>query len=112
MPEILTDGMIYLGSALMAYNIYRYVQFSRHIRARGHWDRERRLFNVPIALLILFFAGYLAVGLFGEPSMVTSAILFGGSVFVLLMLLLIQCTVDRIQENEQLEAKAMAAEEA
>ena len=104
--------MIYTGSALMAYNIYRYVCFSRDVRKHGNWDQEQKLFNIPIMLLIMFFAGYLIVGLFGKPDLVMAGILFGGSIFVFVMLLLIRRTFDRIQENEQLEAKLSAAEEA
>ena len=104
--------MIYAGSALMAYNIYRYICFSRDVRKHGNWDKEQKLFNLPILLLILFFAGYLIVGIFGKPDFVMAGILFGGSIFVFVMLLLIRHTFDRIQENEQLEAKLSAAEEA
>ena len=104
--------MIYAGSALMAYNIYRYVCFSRDVRKHGNWDQELRLFNLPILLLILFFIGYLIVGVFGKPDLVMAGILFGGSIFVFVMLLLIRRTFDRIQENEQLEVRLSAAEEA
>lgn len=104
--------MIYAGSALMAYNIYRYMCFSRDVRKHGNWDQEQRLFNIPILLLILFFIGYLVVGIFGDPDLVMAGILFGGSIFVFVMLLLIKRTFERIQENEQLEAELAAAEEA
>ena len=104
--------MIYVGSALMAYNIYRYICFSRDVRKHGNWDQEQKLFNIPIVLLILFFVGYLIVGFFGKPDLVMAGILFGGSIFVFVMLLLIRRTFDRIQENEQLEVRLAAAEEA
>ena len=112
MKNIFLYLMIYAGSALMAYNIYGYVCFSRDVRKHGNWDQEQKLFNIPIMLLIMFFAGYLIVGLFGKPDLVMAGILFGGSIFVFVMLLLIRRTFDRIQENEQLEAKLSAAEEA
>ena len=112
MLSYLIDVMIYAGSVLMAYNIYRYILFSRHIWERGNWDQERRLLNVPIVLLVLFLLGYLAVGMFGHPDLVIAAILFGGSIFVFVMLLLISRAADRIQENERLEAQLTAAEEA
>ena len=112
MKDVLLYLMIYSGSALMAYNIYRYVCFSRDVRKHGNWDQEQKLFNIPIMLLILFFVGYLTVGLFGKPDLVMAGILFGGSIFVFVMLLLIRRTFDRIQENEQLEARLFAAEEA
>ncbi len=112
MKDVFIYLMIYAGSALMAYNIYRYICFSREVRNHGNWDQERGLFNLPIMLLILFFVGYLVVGIFGKPDLVMAGILFGGSVFVFVMLLLIRRTFARIQENEQLEAKLSAAEEA
>lgn len=112
MKELFLDLMIFTGSALMAYNIYGYVCFSRDVRKHGNWDQMQRLFNLPILLLILFFIGYLVVGIFGKPDLVMAGILFGGSIFVFVMLLLIRRTFDRIQENEQLEARLLAAEEA
>lgn len=112
MKEFFLDLMIFTGSALMAYNIYGYVCFSRDVRKHGNWDQMQRLFNLPILLLILFFIGYLVVGIFGKPDLVMAGILFGGSIFVFVMLLLIRRTFDRIQENEQLEARLLAAEEA
>ncbi len=60
----------------------------------------------------MFFVGYLFVGFFGKPDLVIAGILFGGSVFVFVMLHLIRRTFDRIQENEQLEVRLSAAEEA
>ena len=112
MKDVFVYLMIYAGSALMAYNIYRYVCFSRDVRKYGNWDREQRLFQLPILLLILFFIGYLLVGIFGKPDLVIAGILFGGSIFVFVMLLLIRRTFDRIRENEQLEVRLSAAEEA
>ena len=112
MKEVFIHLMIYAGSALMAYNIYRYVCFSRDVRRHGNWDREQKLFYIPIWLLVMFLIGYLIVGTFGKPDLVMAGILFGGSIFVFLMLHFIRRVFDRIQENEQLEAKLSAAEEA
>ena len=112
MKDVFLYLMIYAGSVLMAYNIYRYMCFARDVRKHGNWDQEQRLFNIPICLLIMFFFGYLIVGLFGNPDLVMAGILFFGSVFVFVMLLLMRRTFDRIQENEQLEVRLSAAEEA
>ena len=112
MKNIILYLMLYAGSALMAYNIYRYVSFSRDVRKHGNWDTEQRLLYIPIWLLIMFFIGYLIVAIFGKPDLVMAGILFGGSIFVFLILLLIRRIFDRIQENEQLEVRLAAAEEA
>lgn len=108
----LNQGMVFAGSLLMAFNIYRYVLFSRQVRKNGNLDEERRLFRAPIVLLVLFLTGYLMIGLVGKPDLVIASILLGGSIFVFLMLGLIQRTVNRIQENEALKIRAAAAEEA
>ena len=105
-------GMVYLGSALMVYNICRYISFSRHIRERGDWEQDRNILNIPILLLVLFLLGYLTIGFFGNPDLVVSGILFGGSIFVAVMLRMIRRVANRIQENEQLEARLTAAEKA
>ena len=112
MKDVFLYLMIYAGSALMAYNIYRYLCFSRDVRKHGNWDREQRLFYLPIWLLVMFLVGYLIVGFFGKPDLVIAGILFGGSIFVFVMLHLIRRIFSRIQENEQLEVKLSAAEEA
>ena len=65
--------MIYLGIALMIYNIYKYVMFARLMRSRGDWKRERRIFNIPVLLLVLFLAGYIAVSIFGTPDIIISS---------------------------------------
>ncbi len=108
----LIDGMIYVGSALMLYNIISYVRFAQTIRESGNWEKERAVLNVPIILLVAFLCGYLAVGLFGHPDLVTGGILLGGSIFVAVMLWLIRRVAGRIRENEHLEAALSAAEEA
>ena len=75
--------MIYAGSALMAVNIFRYLRFSASLRAHGDWKREGQILCIPIALLILFLAGYLAIGIFGKPDLVIASVLFGGSILCL-----------------------------
>ncbi len=112
MKDVFINLMIFAGSALMAYNIYGYMCFSRDVRKHGNWDQEQRLLYLPIWLLIMFFIGYLVVGIFGKPDLVMAGILFGGSIFVFVMLLLIRRTFARIEENEQLEVRLSAAEEA
>ena len=106
----MTEIMIYLGSALMAWNICRYVRFSREISARENWTVETKILRLPILLLVLFLCGYLVVGFFGNPDIVMASILLGGSGFVFIMLLLIQRIADRIQQNEHMRAEVEAAQ--
>lgn len=111
MLSAIVHAMVYLGSALMVYNIYRYIRFAGKISQQGGWAKEERLLTVPIVLLILFLLGYLAVGLFGAPDLIIGGILFGGSVFVFLMIIFMEQVILRVQENERLEARLTSAEE-
>ncbi|MBR4579882.1 MAG: response regulator [Lachnospiraceae bacterium] len=112
MGSVLIYCMIYLGSALMVYNIVQYIRFSRHIRERGNWEREINILNFPILLLVLFLCGYLAIAIFGNPDLIVAGILLGGSIFVAVILILIRRIASRIQENEQLESRLLATEKA
>ena len=103
-------AMVYLGSALMVYNIYGFISFARNIQKKKDWGQERTILYVPIVLLVMFLIGYLAVGLFGKPDLIVSGILFGGSIFVFIMYHFLRRVTDRIQEKDQVEAKLMAVE--
>ena len=105
----MTDVMIYMGAALMAWNICQYIRFSRDISGKEGWKKESRILNLPILLLVLFLCGYLAVGFWGNPDIIMASILLGGSVFVFVMLLLIQRIADRIHQNEHMRAEMEAA---
>ena len=109
--NLLIYGMIYLGSALMVYNVYSYIRYARHLQEKKDWGTERNVLYIPIVLLVLFLLGYLAVGFFGKPDLIISGILFGGSIFVFIIFRLLQFITNRVQENEQLEAKLLLAEE-
>ena len=104
-------GMVYLGSALMVYNIYSYIQYARHLQELGDWGKERNKLYIPIFLLIAFLLGYLAVGIFGKPDLIVSGILFGGSIFVFIIFRWLQFVTDRVQEKEHLEAELYASRE-
>ena len=103
-------GMVYLGAALMVYNIYGFVQYARNLRAQKNWDEQNSILYVPIVLLVMFLLGYLAVGLFGQLDLIMAGILFFGSVFVFIMYKYLSSITQRIMENERLEAELMAAE--
>ncbi|MBR1559185.1 MAG: response regulator [Clostridia bacterium] len=104
-------AMLYLGSALMVYNIYGFIRFRRYIKGRKSWGARNYLLNLPIALLVLFLLGYLTVALFGKPDLVVAGILFGGSVFVFVMYRMLRSVTLQIVESEHMEAELMAAEE-
>ena len=60
MIQILIYAMVYLGSALMVYNIFCFIQFVRYIREMKVWDGKSSFLYVPIFLLVFFVAAMLA----------------------------------------------------
>ncbi|MBQ7670424.1 MAG: response regulator [Clostridia bacterium] len=92
--------MVYLGSALMVINIVRYFRYARKLKRIERIGKSKILLYVPLVLLIMFLAGYLAVGIFGDPDIIMSGILFGGSVYVFMFLLMTYSITDRVIENE------------
>lgn len=103
--------MVYLGSALMIYNIYGFIRFALFVKKRESWTGKNVVLYIPIILLILFFLGYLGVGVFGKPDLLVAGILFGGSIFVFIMYLLLNRITNRMIENERLRAELLAVEE-
>ena len=98
---ILIYTLIYAAIAVMAYNIVRYLGFMRRICSIGDTDLPCCVIAAPGVLLAAFFVGYLAVALFGEPDIIIAGILFGGSLFVLIMLGVIYRIVDRLREGSE-----------
>ncbi len=111
MIRFITCAMVFLGSLLMIYNIYGFVRFAREIKNKKGWDENNRILYIPIILLIFFLLGYIAVGIFGNPDLIVSGILFGGSIFVFVIYELLTNITKRVSESERLEAQLMAAEQ-
>lgn len=103
-------AMVYLGSALMVYNIIGFLRFARYIRGMKMWRGGDVILTIPIVLLISFLMGYLMVGFFGKPDILVAGILFGGSIFVFVMVKLSSSILQRVFEIEHLEAELLAAE--
>lgn len=103
--------MVFGGAALMIYNIYGFIRFVKRIRLHSAFARKDGIFAAPVALLVMFLLGYLAVGVFGKPDLIVAGILFGGSIFVLIIYILLNTFTQRLLENEKLESRLMAAEE-
>lgn len=105
---LMVSIMVYAGSAIMVYNIIRYILFARFVLGIESYKKSRggtALLVVPLILLILFLMGYILVGVLGNPDIIMAGILLGGSVFVLLITRLSSAIAKRIRANdEQLEA--------
>ena len=109
---MLIKAVIFAGCAIMLLNIILYIRFERSFTRQWGWKGATGSLYFPIFLLILFLLGYLAVGFTGAPNPVVAGILFGGSVFVLAMLRLLQKLADRIRQTEELRIELQAAEQA
>ena len=109
--QYIIDALIYLGSALMVFNIYGFIRFKSKVASGKGFEKGSVILYIPITLLVLFLAGYLAVGIFGKPDLIMAGILFGGSIFVFVMYRLLDAITQKIIEQKELEAKLMATEE-
>ena len=112
MLKMLIYGMVFLGAALMIYNIWGFVSYAAFVHGLKSFKKNGGILYVPIVLLVMFLLGYLAVGIFGKPDLIVSGILFGGSVFVCIIYRLINDITRRVVESEKTESRLLAAEEA
>ncbi len=103
--------MILLGSALMVYNISRWFGFAKKMRWIDRSTRVHRALYLPAVLLISFLLGYLGVAIFGRPELLVALILFGGSIFVFIILRVLYFIVDKVMTSQEalLEEKQASA---
>ncbi len=99
--EILINILIYSGSALMVYNIVRYGMFVNRSAGLERKNRKGGLIIIPLLLLIFFLVGYIGVGISGIADILIASILFGGSVFVFLLLAVMFSIINRIRETDR-----------
>ncbi|MBR6025867.1 MAG: hypothetical protein IK069_03830, partial [Firmicutes bacterium] len=111
MIRIAIYAMIYLGAALMVYNIYGFVKFTRYVKQQQTWQKGMLILHLPIILLVMFLVGYLAVGLFGKPDIIMAGILFGGSIFVFVIYTFLSSIIQNIIQNEAAEVERRSTEE-
>jgi len=91
--------LIVSGSALMVYNIFPLWRLCPR-DALEHASRSSGILIVPL-LLLIFFIGYIGVGISGVADILVASILFGGSIFVFLLLWVMYSIVGRIQDTER-----------
>ena len=108
---ILIDAMIFAGAALMVWNILRYNKYMKSTMEYGDWEGNEATLIVPFVLLVMFLLGYLAVGLTGKPDIIMAGILFGGSIFVAIIVRTLERVTEHLLETGRLEAELKAAEE-
>lgn len=109
--NIVIDIMIYAGAALMVWNIARYNKYMKATLDYGDWEDNKATLVVPLVLLVLFLIGYLAVGFSGRADLIMAGILFGGSIFVAIIVRTLENITAHLMETGKLEAELLAAEE-
>ena len=94
-------SMIACGVVVMVTNICRYHLFMRSLRDVLSSGRDKDTFWKILAqlLLIFFLCGYIFIGVFSNPDLMIAGILFGGSIFVAIMLTLLFHLVQSVKEN-------------
>ncbi len=105
-------AMVYGGSALMVWNIVRYTMFEKFVAQTDSLGEKKWILMVPRVLLVMFLIGYLLIGIIGKPDMLVSGILFGGSVFVFLILRIMWTILHKVRDHDQLQAELRSAEKA
>ena len=99
--HFLIYAMITVGVVIMVTNIYRYHLFMQSLRdvlSSGH-DKDSFWKRLAMLLLIFFLCGYIFIGFFSHPDLMMAGVLFGGSVFVAIMLTLLFHLVQTVKEN-------------
>ena len=82
--------LIIIGSIIMVGNIAWYSVFMHKMHKAVVFGKKNNSvwLIVGLALLVFFLLGYLAVGIFLNPNLLTALILLFGSIFVTIMLVL------------------------
>ena len=99
--NLIIYGMIICGIIIMVTNIYRFYRFvkgSKDVFSSGS-KKENIWEYAALSLLVFFLIGYILVAMFGNPDPIIAGILFGGSVFVAIVLSLIFHLIATIKEN-------------
>ncbi len=93
--------LIIIGSLVMVTNIARYITFLRStqdvLSAGNRRDRMRKY--LALVLLIFFLIGYLFIALLSDPDIMMAMILFGGSLFVMIVLTLMYGLLDTAKKR-------------
>lgn len=93
--------MLYIGIIVMVSNIWRYIVFLRSTRdvlSSGHKGADFWKY-AALALLLFFLAGYIYIAARVEPYLMVAGILFGGSIFVAIILTLMFRLIDQTKER-------------
>lgn len=99
--ETLILVLIWLGAANMVSNIIFYIIFSLRMRdvISGGVKKDNVMIVIGLILIIFFLVGYIYVAIAANPSLVTAFILFFGSLFVTLIIILLNRLIKTSKER-------------
>lgn len=89
--ETLILVLILVGAANMVANIVFYIIFSFRMRdvISGGVKKDNAMIIIGLILIVFFLVGYVYVAIYANPNIVTAFILFFGSFFVTLSIILL-----------------------
>lgn len=94
--------LIVLGAANMGWNIFRFFKLmviTRNDVISSNKERDMKWLNVAFLLLIFFFCGYVFVGFVTGANLLIALIMFFGSVFVTIIIILMGHLLDTAKER-------------
>ena len=94
--------LIILGAANMGWNILRFFKLmviTRNDVISSSKERDMKWLNVAFLLLIFFLCGYAFVGFVTGANLMTALILFFGSIFVTIIIILMNHLLDTAKER-------------
>ena len=99
--ETLIIVLILIGAANMVANIIFYILFTIRMKdvISGGVKRDNIMIAVGLILIVFFLFGYVYVSIYAKPSLVTGLILFFGSIFVSVVIILMNRLIKTSKER-------------
>ena len=99
--ETLIIVLILIGSANMVANIIFYILFTIRMKdvISGGVKRDNIMIAIGLILIVFFLFGYVYVTIYAKPSLVTGLILFFGSIFVSVVIILMNRLIKTSKER-------------
>lgn len=93
--------LILVGATNMVSNIVFYIIFTIKMKdvISGGVKRDNIMISVGLILIVFFLIGYIYVGVFANPSLMTALILFFGSLFVSVVIVLMRHLITTSKER-------------
>lgn len=99
--QLINYVLIAIGAILMVSNIVRYTIFlhSMHDVVSSGKARDRIWKYLALILLIFFLLGYILIAVFSVPDTMMAMVLFGGSIFVAIIVTLLSHLLETSKER-------------